>query len=103
MGMQQGLAFYLCLLLLKVLEIFNFSVFHVQIVFYAPHHSHTSIQWNKIRNNHQTVPLTVYIRIKVQVELQADKSSVVVRDPSSLNCEPKVSNPWNKCAMQELI
>jgi hypothetical protein len=43
------------LLQLKVLEIFNFSVFHIQTVFYAPHHSHTSIQWNKIRNNHQTV------------------------------------------------
>jgi hypothetical protein len=47
--MQQGLAFYQRLLLLKVLEIFNSGVFHVRIVFYAPHHSHTSIQWNKIR------------------------------------------------------
>jgi hypothetical protein len=44
MGMQQGLSFYQRLLLLKVLEIFNFSVFHVRIVCYAPHHSHTSIQ-----------------------------------------------------------
>jgi hypothetical protein len=43
------------LLLLKVLEIFNFSAFHVRTVFYAPHHSQTCIQWNKIRNNHQTV------------------------------------------------
>jgi hypothetical protein len=47
--------------------------------------------------------LTVYIRIKVQVDLQADKSSVVVKGPFSLKCEPKVSNPWNKCAMQESI
>jgi hypothetical protein len=36
--MQQGLAFYQLLLLLKVLEIFNYSVFHVRFVFYAPHH-----------------------------------------------------------------
>jgi hypothetical protein len=43
------------LLLLKVLEIFNSGVFHVRTVFYAPHHSHTRIQWNKIINNHQTV------------------------------------------------
>jgi hypothetical protein len=43
------------LLLLKVLEIFNSGVLHERTVFYAPHHSHTSIQWNKIRNNHQTV------------------------------------------------
>jgi hypothetical protein len=43
------------LLLLKILEIFNSSVLHKRTVFYAPHHSHTSIQWNKIRNNHQTV------------------------------------------------
>jgi hypothetical protein len=42
--MQQGLAFYQRLLLLKVLEIFNSGVFHVRIVFYAPHHTHTSIQ-----------------------------------------------------------
>jgi hypothetical protein len=42
-------------LLLKILEIFNSDVFHERTVFYAPHHSHTSIQWNKIRNNHQTV------------------------------------------------
>jgi hypothetical protein len=49
--MQQGLAFYQRLLLLKVLEIFNSGVFHVRTVFYAPHHSHTSIQWKKIRNN----------------------------------------------------
>jgi hypothetical protein len=46
-GMQQGLAFYQCLLLLKVLKFFSLSVFHVRTVFYAPHHSHTSIQWNK--------------------------------------------------------
>jgi hypothetical protein len=52
--MQQGLAFYQRLLLLKVLKIFNFSVFHLRTVFYAPHHSHTSKQWNKI-SNHQTV------------------------------------------------
>jgi hypothetical protein len=43
------------LLLLKVLKIFNSGVFHVRTIFYAPHHSHTSIQWNKIRNNHQTI------------------------------------------------
>jgi hypothetical protein len=54
-GMQQALAFYQRLLLLKVLEIFNSSVLHERTVFYAPHHSHTSIQWNKIKNNHQTV------------------------------------------------
>jgi hypothetical protein len=53
--MQQGLAFYQRLLLLKVLEIFNSGVFHVRIVFYAPHHSHTSIQWNKIRKNQKTI------------------------------------------------
>jgi hypothetical protein len=34
--MQQELAFYQRLLLLMVLEIFNFSVFHVRTVFYAP-------------------------------------------------------------------
>jgi hypothetical protein len=45
--MQQGLAFYQRLLLLKVLEIFSSGVFHVRTVFYAPHYSHTSIQWNK--------------------------------------------------------
>jgi hypothetical protein len=55
-GMRQGLAFYQRLLLLKVLEIFNSGIFHEQTVFYAPHHSHTSIQWKQIRNNHQTVP-----------------------------------------------
>jgi hypothetical protein len=43
------------LLLLKVLEIFNSGVFQVRTVFYAPHHSHTRIQWDKIRNNHQTL------------------------------------------------
>jgi hypothetical protein len=53
--MQHGLAFYQHFLLLKVLEIFNSGVFHVQTVFYAPHHSQTTIQWNKIKNNHQTV------------------------------------------------
>jgi hypothetical protein len=53
--MQQGLAFYQRLLLLKVLEIFNFSVFHLRTVFYAPYHTHTSKQWNEIRNNHQIV------------------------------------------------
>jgi hypothetical protein len=47
--------------------------------------------------------LTVYIRIKVLLDLQADKSSIVVTDPSSLKCEPKVLNPRNKCAMQESI
>jgi hypothetical protein len=31
--------------------------------------------------------------------LQANKSSIVVKGPSSLKCEPKVSNPWNKCVM----
>jgi hypothetical protein len=50
-GMQQGLAFYQRLLLLKILEIFNSDVFHVRTVFYAPHHSHTIIQWKQIRNN----------------------------------------------------
>jgi hypothetical protein len=55
-GMQQGLAFYQRLLLLKVLEIFNSGVFPERTIFYAPHHSHTSIQWKQIRNNHQIVP-----------------------------------------------
>jgi hypothetical protein len=55
MGMQEGLAFYQRLLLLKVLEIFNSGVFHVRTIFYAPDYSHTSKQWNNIRNNHQTV------------------------------------------------
>jgi hypothetical protein len=53
--MHQGLAFYPRLLLLKVFGVFNFSAFHAWFVFYAPHHTHTSKQWNKIRNNHQTV------------------------------------------------
>jgi hypothetical protein len=53
--MQQGLAFYASLLLLKVFGIFNGSIFHVRIVFYTLHHTHTSKQWNKIRNSHQTV------------------------------------------------
>jgi hypothetical protein len=44
---------------------------------------------------HNSRVLTVYIRINVCLDLQADKSSVVVSDPSSLKCEPKVSNPWN--------
>jgi hypothetical protein len=52
--MQQGLAFYQRLLL-KVLEILNSGVYHVRTVFYAPHHSHTSIRWKQIRNNHQIV------------------------------------------------
>jgi hypothetical protein len=43
------------LLLLKVFEIFNSGVFHERTIFYAPHHSHTSIQWKQIRSNHQTV------------------------------------------------
>jgi hypothetical protein len=43
------------LLLVKVLKFFNFSVVHVRFVFYAPHHTHTRKQWNKIRNIHQTV------------------------------------------------
>jgi hypothetical protein len=34
--MQQGLAFYQRLLLLKVLEIFNSGVYHERTVFYAP-------------------------------------------------------------------
>jgi hypothetical protein len=42
-------------LLLKILEIFNSGVLHERTVFYAPHHPHTSIQWKKIRNSHQTV------------------------------------------------
>jgi hypothetical protein len=46
---QHGLAYYPSLLILKVLKTFNFSVFHVQFVFYAPYHTHTSKQWNKIR------------------------------------------------------
>jgi hypothetical protein len=50
-GMQQGLAFYQRVLLLKILEIFNSGVLHERTVFYAPHHSHTSIQWSKIRNS----------------------------------------------------
>jgi hypothetical protein len=62
-GMQKGLAFYQRLLLLKILEIFNSGILHERTVFYSPHHSHTSIQWNKIRNNHQTV-LTELIRGK---------------------------------------
>jgi hypothetical protein len=53
------------LLLLKVLEIFNFSTFPVRTVFYAPHHSHTSIQWYKIRNNHQIVLTEQNIGIKL--------------------------------------
>jgi hypothetical protein len=36
--MQQGLAFYQRVLLLKILEIFNSSVLHERTVFYAPHH-----------------------------------------------------------------
>jgi hypothetical protein len=53
--MQQGLAFYQRVMLLKILETFNSGVLHERTVFYAPHHAHTSIQWNKLRNNHQTV------------------------------------------------
>jgi hypothetical protein len=53
--MQQGLAFNPSLVLLKVFGIFNGCVFHVRIIFYAPHHTHTSKQWNKIKNNHQIV------------------------------------------------
>jgi hypothetical protein len=34
-------------LLLKTLEIFNSRVLHERTVFYAPHHSHTSIQWKQ--------------------------------------------------------
>jgi hypothetical protein len=45
--MQQGLAFYQRLLLLKVLEIFNSGIFHEQTVFYAPHHSHTKLNRGK--------------------------------------------------------
>jgi hypothetical protein len=48
--------------------------------------------------------LTVYIRIKLRLDLQADKSSVVVKGPfSPLKCEPKVSNLWNKCVTQNPI
>jgi hypothetical protein len=36
-----------------------------------------------------TYPLTVYIRVKVQVDLQADKSSVVFKEPFF----PRVVNP----------
>jgi flagellar biosynthesis protein FliQ len=37
MGMQQGLAFYPSMLLLKVFLIFNGSVLHERIIHYAPH------------------------------------------------------------------
>jgi hypothetical protein len=47
--------------------------------------------------------LTVYIRIKLQVDLQEDKSSVVVKGPFF----PRVMNPRyrtvEQCVMQELI
>jgi hypothetical protein len=39
--------------------------------------------------------LTVDCHIKVRLDLQANKSSVVVKGPFFLKCEPKVSNPWN--------
>jgi hypothetical protein len=35
--------------------------------------------------------------------LQADKSSIVVKGPFFLKCEPKVSNLWNKRVMQDPI
>jgi hypothetical protein len=45
----------------------------------------------------------VYIRIKLQLDLQADKSSVVVKGPFF----PRVMNPsiesMEQCVMQELI
>jgi hypothetical protein len=47
--------------------------------------------------------LTVYMRIQLRLDLQVDKSSVLAKGPSSLMCEPKVSNLWNKCVMQEPI
>jgi hypothetical protein len=47
--------------------------------------------------------LTMYMHIKLRLDLQADKSSIVVKGPFFLKCEPKVLNPWNKCAMQESI
>jgi hypothetical protein len=49
------------------------------------------------------IMLTMYIRINLQLDLQADKSPIIVKGPFSLKCEPKVSNPWNKCVMQESI
>jgi hypothetical protein len=39
--------------------------------------------------------LTVNCRIKVRLDLQEDKSSVVVKGPFFPKCEPEVSNPWN--------
>jgi hypothetical protein len=57
-------------------------------------HTRSSTRTGGSSPTHATL-LTVHIRIKFQVDLQADKSSVVVKGPSPLKCEPKVSNPWN--------
>jgi hypothetical protein len=55
---------------------------------------HTDNFQKPIKFNSDLV-LTVDYRIKVRLDLQANKSSIVVKGPSSLKCEPKVSNPWN--------
>jgi hypothetical protein len=48
--------------------------------------------------------LTVNSCIKVRLDLQADKSPVVVKGPLLPSSgEPKVSNPWNKYVTQEMI
>jgi hypothetical protein len=48
-GMQQGLAFYQRLLLLKILEFFNSGVLHKRIL--RTTHSQRRIQWKQIRNS----------------------------------------------------
>jgi hypothetical protein len=48
--------------------------------------------------------LTVYIRINVYMDLQADKSPVVVKGPFFPSSgEPKVSNLWNNVQRKDSI
>jgi hypothetical protein len=47
--------------------------------------------------------LTVNSCIKVRLDLQADKSPVVVKGPFFPRVEPKVSNPWNNVQRKDSI
>jgi hypothetical protein len=54
-------------------------------------------------NHNKVWLLTVYIHIKLQVDLQADKSSVVVKGPFFPQVWTQGIESMEQCAMQESI